>query len=163
MTSNKTLSIIVKDKIANMSDNFNDKEILNYIKEAIKEAKVEVKTKKVSKNNNSDEKPKYSLSAYQEFMKEQQIVFKDKYPNLSSKERLGKIAEEWNKVKLDKKNNNNEVNVPENVPENVPDNVVDNVPDNVPDNVLDNVPEKEDTVEQVSLKVSPTKKNSKKK
>ena len=161
MTSNKTLSIIVKDKIANMSDNFNDKEILNYIKEAIKEAKVEVKTKKVSKNNNSDEKPKYSLSAYQEFMKEQQIVFKDKYPNLSSKERLGKIAEEWNKVKLDKKNN--EVNVPDNVHDNVVDNVPDNVQDNVHDNVPDNVPEKEDTAEQVSVKVSPTKKNSKKK
>ena len=154
MTSNKTLSIIVKDKIANMSDNFNDKEILNYIKEAIKEAKGEVKTKRVSKNNNSDEKPKYSLSAYQEFMKEQQIVFKDKYPNLSSKERLSKIAEEWNKVKLDKKNN--EENVPENVPE--------NVQDNVPENVQDNVPEKEDATEQVSAKVSlSTKKNSKKK
>ena len=55
------------------------------------------------KNKNTDEeKPKYSLSAYQEFMKEQQVIFKEKYPELSSKERLVKIAEEWNKTKENK-------------------------------------------------------------
>jgi hypothetical protein len=32
-------------------------------------------------------------------MKEHQVIFKEKYPELSSKERLGKIAEEWNKTK----------------------------------------------------------------
>ena len=99
MTSHKTISTIVKEKIANMPDRFNDKEILNYIKEAIKEAKIDIKTKKVSTNNIDEQKQKYSLSAYQEFMKEQQIVFKNNFPNLSSKERFKKISEEWNKVK----------------------------------------------------------------
>jgi hypothetical protein len=124
MTSYKTLSTIVKEKIVNMSDNFNDKEILNYVKESIKEAKIDVKSKKVSKTNNIGEKPKYSLSAYQEFMKEQQVVFKEKFPDLSSKERLGKIAEEWNKVKLNKKNMENDNAGVEEVNNNV---VVDNV------------------------------------
>jgi hypothetical protein len=102
MSSNKTLANIVKDKLTNMPENFDDKEIVNYVKDSIKEAKVELKSKKSSKNKNvnSDvEKPKYTLSAYQEFMKEHQVIFKEKYPELSSKERLGKIAEEWNKTK----------------------------------------------------------------
>jgi len=100
MSTVKTLANIVKDKLINMSENMDDKEILNYVKESIKEAKVELKSKKTLKNKNTDEeKPKYSLSAYQEFMKEQQIIFKEKYSELSSKERLRKIAEEWNKTK----------------------------------------------------------------
>jgi len=127
MTSYKTLSTIVKEKIVNMSDNFNDKEILNYVKESIKEAKIDVKSKKVSKTNNIGEKPKYSLSAYQEFMKEQQVVFKEKFPDLSSKERLGKIAEEWNKVKLNKKNMENDNAGVEEVNNNVVVNTVNNV------------------------------------
>lgn len=103
MSTFKTLANIVKDKLINMPENMDDKEIVNYVKESIKEAKVELKSKKTLKNKNTDEeKPKYSLSAYQEFMKEQQVIFKEKYPELSSKERLGKIAEEWNKTKENK-------------------------------------------------------------
>ena len=61
MSSNKTLANIVKDKLTNMPENFDDKEIVNYVKDSIKEAKVELKSKKSSKNKNvnSDvEKPK---------------------------------------------------------------------------------------------------------
>ena len=94
MSTFKTLANIVKDKLINMPENMDDKEIVNYVKESIKEAKVELKSKKTLKNKNTDEeKPKYSLSAYQEFMKEHHVILKEKYPELSSKERLGKIAE----------------------------------------------------------------------
>jgi hypothetical protein len=137
MTSHKTISTIVKEKIANMPDRFNDKEILNYIKEAIKEAKIDIKTKKVSINNIDEQKQKYSLSAYQEFMKEQQIVFKNNFPNLSSKERFKKISEEWNKVKIDKKNkeDNNVIIVEKEVNNNIveKEKTTDNV--NITDNV----------------------------
>jgi len=137
MTSHKTISTIVKEKIANMPDRFNDKEILNYIKEAIKEAKIDIKTKKVSTNNIDEQKQKYSLSAYQEFMKEQQIVFKNNFPNLSSKERFKKISEEWNKVKIDKKNkeDNNVIIVEKEVNNNIveKEKTTDNV--NITDNV----------------------------
>jgi len=68
MSTFKTLANIVKDKLINMPENMDDKEIVNYVKESIKEAKVELKSKKTLKNKNTDEeKPKYSLSAYQEF------------------------------------------------------------------------------------------------
>jgi hypothetical protein len=96
------LQTFVKDKVNNMPDDINsEKEIIEYVKSAIKEGKVELKTKKGSKKkiNNNEERPKYSLSSYQEYMKEKQVIFKENYPELSSKERLVKIAEEWNKFK----------------------------------------------------------------
>jgi len=102
MSSNKLLSTIVKEKMTNMADNISsEKEIIEYVKVAIKEGKTELKNKKggKKKTDNNEEKPKYSLSPYQEFMKEKQVVFKENYPELSSKERLVKIAEEWNKYK----------------------------------------------------------------
>jgi hypothetical protein len=102
MSSNKLLSTIVKEKMTNMADNISsEKEIIEYVKVAIKEGKTELKNKKggKKKTDNNEEKPKYSLSPYQEFMKEKQVVFKENYPELSSKERLIKIAEEWNKYK----------------------------------------------------------------
>ena len=43
--------------------------------------------------------PEWNRNGTQEFMKENQIIFKNNYPDLSSKERLGKIAEEWYKYK----------------------------------------------------------------
>jgi hypothetical protein len=96
------LQTFVKDKVNIMPDDINsEKEIIEYVKSAIKEGKVELKTKKGSKKkiNNNEERPKYSLSSYQEYMKEKQVIFKENYPELSSKERLVKIAEEWNKFK----------------------------------------------------------------
>ena len=102
MSSKQMLQTFVKDKVNNMPDDINsEKEIIEYVKSAIKEGKVELKTKKGSKKkiNNNEERPKYSLSSYQEYMKEKQVIFKENYPELSSKERLVKIAEEWNKFK----------------------------------------------------------------
>lgn len=99
MSSIQMLQTIVKNKVNNMPDNISDeKDILEYVKTAIKEGKAELK-KKGSKKKNNENKPKYSLSSYQEYMKENLVIFKDKYPELSSKERLVKIAEEWNKYK----------------------------------------------------------------
>ena len=46
MTSHKTISTIVKEKIANMPDRFNDKEILNYIMTLF------IKTPKLGPRNN---------------------------------------------------------------------------------------------------------------
>lgn len=101
MSSTQILQTFVKDKVNIMPDNINsEKEILEYVKSAIKEGKVELKKKGSKKKaNNNEEKPKYSLSSYQEYMKEKQVIFKENYPELSSKERLVKIAEEWNKFK----------------------------------------------------------------
>lgn len=102
MSSNQMLQTFVKDKVNIMPDDINsEKEIIEYVKTAIKEGKVELKNKKGSKKkiNNNEERPKYSLSSYQEYMKEKQVIFKENYPELSSKERLVKIAEEWNKFK----------------------------------------------------------------
>jgi len=102
MSSKQMLQTFVKDKVNIMPDDINsEKEIIEYVKSAIKEGKVELKTKKGSKKkiNNNEERPKYSLSSYQEYMKEKQVIFKENYPELSSKERLVKIAEEWNKFK----------------------------------------------------------------
>ena len=103
MSSNQKLQTFVKDKVnKNLPcDAINsEKEIIEYVKNAIKEGKVELKNKKGSKNNNNEEKPKYELSSYQEYMKEKHLIFNKKdYPELSSKERLKKIAEEWNKFK----------------------------------------------------------------
>jgi hypothetical protein len=150
MSTFKTLAIIVKDKLINMPENMDDKEIVNYVKESIKEAKVELKSKKTLKNKNTDEeKPKYSLSAYQEFMKEQQVIFKEKYPELSSKERLGKIAEEWNKTKENKilKNTSfvkevDDVNEVKEVNEDKEDKEEDKVENNVEDVVVKKKPSK---------------------
>lgn len=95
-----------------MPDDIDVKEIIPYVKNALKEAMVEGKNKRTSKNKDiNEDKPKYSLSAYQEYMKEQQIIFKEKYPELSSKDRLVKIAEEWNKSKNNKKNNTTDNNI----------------------------------------------------
>jgi hypothetical protein len=102
MSSKQMLQTFVKDKVNIMPDDINsEKEIIEYVKSAIKEGKVDMKTKKESKKkiNSNEERPKYSLSSYQEYMKEKQVIFKENYPELSSKERLVKIAEEWNKFK----------------------------------------------------------------
>ena len=61
MSSNQKLQTFVKDKVnKNLPcDAINsEKEIIEYVKNAIKEGKVELKNKKGSKNNNNEEKPK---------------------------------------------------------------------------------------------------------
>ena len=112
----KTLSVILKEKFNKMSDDINNvKEINIFYKEALKEAveenKIVGKKKKSSleKNENGEEKIKKPPSEYQEFVKNYQQVIKEKFPDLPSNQRFGKIAEEWKKFKENRDNNESQV------------------------------------------------------
>jgi hypothetical protein len=104
----KTLSVILKEKFNKMSDHINNvKEINIFYKEALKEAVEENKIngkKKPSQKNNEGEKMKKPPTEYQEFVKNYQQVIKEKFPELKSNERFGKIAEEWKKYKENRDN-----------------------------------------------------------
>jgi len=111
--SAKTLSFIYKEKIVEMPDAIDDaKEVANYHKEALKYAVEEMKGKKVKgkdkkvaaaeKDENGEEKVKKPPTEYQVFVKEYQQVIKEKFPDLPSNQRFGKIAEEWKKRKEEK-------------------------------------------------------------
>jgi hypothetical protein len=113
----KTLSVILKEKFNKMSDDINNvKEINIFYKEALKDAveenKVVGKKKKPSqeKNENGEEKVKKPPTEYQEFVKNYQKIIKEKYPELKSNERFGKIAEEWKKHKENRDNKEPVVN-----------------------------------------------------
>ena len=112
----KTLSVILKEKFNKMSDDINNvKEINIFYKEALKEAveenKIVGKKKKSSleKNENGEEKIKKPPSEYQEFVKNYQQVIKEKFPDLPSNQRFGKIAEEWKIFKENRDNNESQV------------------------------------------------------
>jgi hypothetical protein len=109
------LSALFKEKIMNMSDNLDDKEILAYAKGIIKEFKEENKkrkkdvndtpkknVKKTKKNIEVDEdgnkKPK-TLNKYQQYLKDNQNRIKETYPELTNTQRFSKLAEEWNEYK----------------------------------------------------------------
>ena len=111
--SAKTLSVIYKEKIVEMPDAIDDaKEVANYHKEALKYAVEEMKSKKVNgkskkvaaaeKDENGEDKVKKPPTEYQVFVKEYQQVIKEKFPDLPSNQRFGKIAEEWKKRKEEK-------------------------------------------------------------
>lgn len=110
--SAKTLSVIYKEKIAEMPDAIDDmKEVTNYHKEAVKYAVEEMKKGKgkgkdkktvAEKDENGEEKVKKPPTDYQVFVKEYQQVIKEKFPDLPSNQRFGKIAEEWKKRKEEK-------------------------------------------------------------
>jgi hypothetical protein len=111
--SAKTLSFIYKEKIVEMPDAIDDaKEVANYHKEALKYAVEEMKGKKVKgkdkkvaaaeKDENGEDKVKKPPTEYQVFVKEYQQVIKEKFPDLPSNQRFGKIAEEWKKRKEEK-------------------------------------------------------------
>ena len=110
--SAKTRSVIYKEKIAEMPDYIDDvKEVTNYHKEALKYAVEEMKDNKgkakgkkvvAEKDDNGDDKVKKPPTEYQEFVKEYQKVIKEKFPDLPSNQRFGKIAEEWKKRKEEK-------------------------------------------------------------
>jgi hypothetical protein len=114
--SAKTLSVIYKEKIVEMPDAIDDaKEVANYHKEALKYAveemkgnakgKAKGKSKKTAvaeKDENGEEKVKKPPTEYQVFVKEYQQVIKEKFPDLPSNQRFGKIAEEWKKRKEEK-------------------------------------------------------------
>ena len=114
--SAKTLSVIYKEKIVEMPDAIDDsKEVANYHKEALKYAVEEMKgnakgkakgkskkTAVVEKDENGEDKAKKPPTEYQVFVKEYQQVIKEKFPDLPSNQRFGKIAEEWKKRKEEK-------------------------------------------------------------
>ena len=114
--SAKTLSVIYKEKIVEMPDAIDDsKEVANYHKEALKYAveemkgnakgKAKAKGKKTvvaEKDENGEDKVKKPPTEYQVFVKEYQPIIKEKFPDLPSNQRFGKIAEEWKKRKEEK-------------------------------------------------------------
>lgn len=114
--SAKTLSVIYKEKIAEIPDAIDDaKEVANYHKEALKYAVEEMKgnvkgkakgkgkkTAVAEKEENGEDKVKKPPTEYQVFVKEYQQVIKEKFPDLPSNQRFGKIAEEWKKRKEEK-------------------------------------------------------------
>ena len=110
------MAMIFKERIANMPDDIEDKEIVVYAKNILKEIKEENKKRKVedaekikkkrvakkmvAKNLDEDgnELPK-KLNKYQQFMKDNQQRIKEENPGLSNTERFAKLAEEWNEHK----------------------------------------------------------------
>jgi hypothetical protein len=99
-----------------MPDDIEDKEIVVYAKNILKEIKEENKKRKVedaekikkkrvakkmvAKNLDEDgnEIPK-KLNKYQQYMKDNQQRIKEENPGLSNTERFAKLAEEWNEHK----------------------------------------------------------------
>lgn len=113
-TNANCLSAIFKEKIMNMSDDLDDKEILAYAKNIIKEFKQDKKrkkdvddtskknAKKTKKNIEVDEdgnKKSKPLNKYQQFLKDNQNRIKETYPELTNTQRFSKLAEEWNEYK----------------------------------------------------------------
>ena len=121
-TSSATFSLIFKERIQNMSDTLDDKEIMAYAKNIIKEIKEENKKVKKEANENAkkkvakkakktievdedgNEKPK-KLNKYQQFLKDNQKRVKEENPDLTNTERFSKLAEEWNEYKKTIKEN----------------------------------------------------------
>jgi hypothetical protein len=99
-----------------MPDDIDDKEIMAYVKNIIKEIKAENKKVKKEVNENAkkrvakkakktievdedgNEKPK-KLNKYQQFLKDNQKRVKEENPELTNTERFSKLAEEWNEYK----------------------------------------------------------------
>jgi hypothetical protein len=99
-----------------MPDDIDDKEIMAYVKNIIKEIKAENKKVKKEVDENAkkrvpkkakktievdedgNEKPK-KLNKYQQFLKDNQKRVKEENPELTNTERFSKLAEEWNEYK----------------------------------------------------------------
>ena len=115
-TTSSVISAIFKERILNMPDDIDDKEIMAYVKNIIKEIKTENKKLKKEVNENAkkrvakkakktievdedgNEKPK-KLNKYQQFLKDNQKRVKEENPELTNTERFSKLAEEWNEYK----------------------------------------------------------------
>ena len=128
--SSSSFSLIFKERIQDMSDTLDDKEIMAYAKNIIKEIKEENKKVKKEANENAkkkvakkakktievdedgNEKPK-KLNKYQQFLKDNQKRVKEENPDLTNTERFSKLAEEWNEYKKTIKENEETDNEPE--------------------------------------------------
>ena len=165
--SSSSFSLIFKERIQDMSDTLDDKEIMAYAKNIIKEIKEENKKAKKEANENAkkkvakkakktievdedgNEKPK-KLNKYQQFLKDNQKRVKEENPDLTNTERFSKLAEEWNEYKKTIKENDDET---DNEPE---------VNADTDTEVLDDTEEKEEEVVE-EKKEKKEKKNTKKK
>ena len=88
-----TISIKIKEIMANMPDTLNTKkEVDDYYKNAMTKV---LKDNKVDKEN----KPKKELNAYQKFMKENISIVKNENPKLTGPEVFSIIAAKWKKQK----------------------------------------------------------------
>ena len=165
--SSSSFSLIFKERIQDMSDTLDDKEIMAYAKNIIKEIKEENKKVKKEANENAkkrvakkakktievdedgNEKPK-KLNKYQQFLKDNQKRVKEENPDLTNTERFSKLAEEWNEYKKTIKENDDET---DNEPE---------VNADTDKEVLDDTKEKKEEVVE-EKKEKKEKKNTKKK
>ena len=120
MSANNTYATLIKEIMANMPDNLeNKKEIDIYYKNAMKEVKEKMKedkkaakaaptkrakrVKKVEVDSDGNEivKVKKPLTKYLKFIQDNRQKVKDDNPNLSSKEYMVLLANLWNKHKED--------------------------------------------------------------
>jgi hypothetical protein len=84
-----TYATQMKDMIANMPDTLNTKkEIDAYVKDAMKNIKID----------GNDDKPKKELNAYQQYVKDNTKTVKEQNPSLSGKEVFSLIATMWQKT-----------------------------------------------------------------
>jgi hypothetical protein len=108
------IAMMFKERIANMPDDINDKDILAYAKNIIKEIKEENKKKKaedaalnkkkrvakkeVKVDEDGNVVPK-KLNMYQKYIKDNQQRVKEQNPELTNTERFAKLAQEWQEYK----------------------------------------------------------------
>jgi hypothetical protein len=110
-----SIAMMFKERIANMPDDINDKDILAYAKNIIKEIKEENKKKKaedaalnkkkrvakkqeVKVDEDGNVVPK-KLNMYQKYIKDNQQRVKEQNPELTNTERFAKLAQEWQEYK----------------------------------------------------------------
>jgi hypothetical protein len=88
-----TISIKIKEIMANMPDTLNTKkEVDDYYKNAMAKVMKDIKT-------DNENKPKKELNAYQKFMKENISIVKNENPKLTGPEVFSIIAAKWKKQK----------------------------------------------------------------
>jgi hypothetical protein len=148
-----TISIKIKEIMANMPDTLNTKkEVDYYYKKAMA---------KVIKDNKADieNKPKKELNGYQKFMKENIGIIKSENPKLTGPEVFSIIAAKWKKEK-----EANGAKVEENVKEDVKEDVKneEDVKEDIKEDVKEDTKVEEDVKADVKEVVKEVKKKDKK-
>jgi hypothetical protein len=149
-----TISIKIKEIMANMPDTLNTKkEVDDYYKKAMA---------KVIKDNKADieNKPKKELNGYQKFMKENIGIIKSENPKLTGPEVFSIIAAKWKKEK-----EANGAKVEENVKEDVKADVKneEDVKEDIKEDVKEDTKVEEDVKADVKADVKEVVKEVKKK
>lgn len=152
MSANNTYATLIKEIMAKMPDDLEDKkEIDIYYKNAMKEVKEKMKedkkaakaaptkrvkrVKKVEVDSDGNEivKVKKPLTKYLQFIQDNRQKVKDDNPNLSSKEYMVLLANLWNKHKEDIKTDDDVEEETEDEDKNNADNDSDNKEDDADD------------------------------